>query len=1478
MKPATATARRRGSARTRPPVKARPLIGIRLDAEMPAIRFRNRHDVAVRGAVVTASCLESIALIADGETIGLAQFGQQPELPSARGDGAAHQGFAFTLSLPLAAEPRTVPCAVRVRARDGAEAETAFVLHLDPRRLTAVVTGDEAVSSAPPGGVPASIVMAAERAVLDAEGHLRVSGWAISLDRLVAVQIFAGEERVGSARLGAPRDDVALAWSEYPNARRSGFSLISRRPVAQTEVAIRAQAITKDGATLELRLPVERPAGPQTETEPAAGSPAQEVVRDRRRAIDLFCDELVLETDGVLHVGGWAVSPTGIARIAVLVDGTRAGNADLGLIRQDVAEAYPDIPAARFSGFRLDASPLGGAVGEHVVTIIARNGLGDERQHSITVTASAPTPASAADPRPPVPVARVAADADAFRFHLDSPALIGDAAAQPVTGRLTIEGWALAREGMAGIEVLLDDQLLGSAHYGLARHDVGKAFPDWPDAVRGGYAFHCPARSLPDGEHTVTLRMKARHGATLLQSFRVTIDKSADASPHSGVRRRIPVAEAELYEDTLRRLGWRPRFRLLLHPGAAEAISATLASLRAQVYPEWRVDLLDDSPALREAVLIAVQGHGIDAARVGFLSADEASGGFTENDDEAAETFVGALAAGDVLGCDALAEFAVQSGLRRDAELLYADEIRVPPAGGEPEAWFKPQFSPDLLLSTNYIGRPWFATPRLLARTGMSPTSLAELGEYDLLLRCTEQTESTRIVALPRLLCECASDGGPAGSTDVRATEALVAAAERRGIAAEIEPGCLPGILRFRRDVQTAGKVSIIVPTCAAQDFVRTCLETLRTRTAYRNIEVIAIDNIPAALGGTKAWLHENADKVVEIQEPFNWSRFNNRAAEAADGEFLLFLNDDIEIIQDSWLDAMLEHAQRPEVGVVGAQLLYPDGKVQHAGMFLAGLGLARHAFRFAAADEPGYFGLARTQRNVIAVTGACLLTRRAVFDALGGFDEAHEVINNDLDFCLRAHAAGLLTVYTPHATLIHHELASRAMMRDVYDLTQFGRRWRMRFGEGDPFHNANLSRQHDDYRPNEEPARAVFSGHPLFRAKDIRAILVVKVDHIGDFVTALPAIRRLKSHFPDARISVLASRAAQEFAALDPAIDEIIAFDFFHARSALGRREMGPEELAALSERLAPYRFDLAIDLRKHPETRELLRCASAAFTAGFDQMGRFDWLDITLQWEGDRGLSSKQYHITDDLLHLVDAVGTAAMPDRTGILPGALVALGERTELPAALAAFLAASPGDGPGEGPGDGPGDGPVICVHAGAGNEMKQWPADFFATLIDMLIVRAGARVLLLGGPDEAALEQEILAAVENRDRIMSVVGQLPLAALPVAMAGCAMYVGNDSGPKHIAAAVGIPTVGVHSGTVDPVEWAPVGPRAVAVARAMACSPCYLNRLSDCPRELACLRQLEPQAVFRICEAVLARPAEGPSTAPVGKPTATAEQG
>ena len=791
---------------------------------------------------------------------------------------------------------------------------------------------------------------------------------------------------------------------------------------------------------------------------------------------------------------------------------------------------------------------------------------------------------------------------------------------------------------------------------------------------------------------------------------------------------------------------------------------------------------------------------------------------------------IGVLLAGDVLSCDALLEMAITSGMHPDAELFYSDESRISPVSGKSEVFFKPQWSPDLLTATNYIGRFWCTLPGVLSRARVTTGDWLRFGDYDLVLRCTEAADA--IIRIPKLLCE----RGRAHLDEVAQEKvALARALERRGLSATTEAGIRPGYYRLRREVKRSPRVSIIIPTRASGGLIKPCLESLRALTAYSNFEIICVENIPASDAKWKEWVRANADRVIAISEPFNWSRFNNLGAAEASGEFLLFLNDDTEIIEPEWLDALLEHAERQEVGVVGARLLYPDRTLQHAGIVWTPKG-GRHGFRHLAESDPGYFALARTERNVIAVTGACLLTRRDEFSALGGFDESHTIVNNDVDFCLRMHERGKLVVYTPYAALIHRELGSRGHLDDVFDAEAFERRWGRLLRSGDPFYHPSLNRDAEDFSYDPEPLDRVFSGHPLFEAAQIRRILAVKLDHIGDFIAALPALRRLRELFPGAELYLLAAPASAALAAAMPVLSGIIEFEYFFPRSDLPARELSPTEIAALRVRLAPYQFDLAIDLRKAPETRWLLPLTGATWLAGYDRDGHFPWLDIVLEWELDPVHKAKHSSISDDLLRLVDAVAIAARPNQQ-VLPRP-----DPSNAPGAVKEIGATS--------------DRHLICVHPGVGSRTRQWPVEYFAALIDMLVATHDADIVLIGAGDEAEIAEAVMAKVQRQEALQSLVGKLSLRELPALLGRAALFIGNNSGPHHLAAALGVPTVGIHSGAVDAREWGPQGPHAVAIRRNMSCSPCYLAHAADCPRALACLTELRPEEVYEVCRRLL----------------------
>ncbi|HKM74110.1 MAG TPA: glycosyltransferase, partial [Stellaceae bacterium] len=407
-------------------------------------------------------------------------------------------------------------------------------------------------------------------------------------------------------------------------------------------------------------------------------------------------------------------------------------------------------------------------------------------------------------------------------------------------------------------------------------------------------------------------------------------------------RRKISQAEVDLYFDILAGLDWHPMFLVLVvvddGEQAIERARATLISVCRQGYPDWHLALIgDDSEvALRDRLV-----DGCDDVRTlrdRLLKRDDwqqLAARVLEGLDDLRErvdvlplrrrdrlghltglaragerpVFLGILAAGDELSCDAMLELSVTSGIHRDCDFFYSDELCVNPATGTVEEFFKPQWSPDLLLSTNYIGRFWCASRELLERSEATVADLLNLGEYDIVSRCTEQSRGIRHI--PSVLCRSA-----ASRLDSQAgmKRSLARAIERRGIDGEIIVGGRPGTYRVKRRVSGQDLVSIIIPTCASRGLIRTCIDTLRKTTAYRNFEIICVDNIPLADHQSKSWLRANADRVVEIADPFNWSYFNNRGAAAAEGQLLLFLNDDVEIIDPGWLDALIEHAQRPEV------------------------------------------------------------------------------------------------------------------------------------------------------------------------------------------------------------------------------------------------------------------------------------------------------------------------------------------------------------------------------------------------------------------------------------------------------------------------------------------------------------------------------------------------------------------------------------
>jgi len=1390
--------------------------------EVEAVTVDKTGRLHLHGWTVGVLATRSVEVLLGDKPLGLADIGQVREDVARTLSTYVHAvrpGFSFDAQLALDDAPRQERLCVVVTDAAGYGRTASLVIDIPGRPAQ-----ERAVAAAKP--MPETMIARIEEARVSERGILRVRGWAVSLADIQQIQVFLGEAPLGAAQIFLPRLDVAEAHPDYPNAGTSGFMLQQEIADEQLAGTVHVAVTAVGGIRRDLTAPVVAP-------------PAIRRVQTRE-VTHCFFDGVSLTEDGKLSGIGWAVCPSGIEAIALTLGDHDAGLAEIGLDRPDVGNRFASIPSARRAGFRFAVSLPGRFEGEHILQLTVR-GLGGEEHNLLQPVRAVPAEAAAA------PV-RADADSEGIKHYLDSPQLRDGQATEPVRGFMTLNGWAVSRAGIDTIEVSVDGHSQGTAYYGIRREEVQAAFPD-RDALLSGFAMLIPPQVLKRGRHDVQVIVRDKAGQVEQTAFSIEAEPLAEGPGPWQLRAKIPRSEIDLQRAILAAAGLQPAWTILLPlagdtPEEMTAARATLESLRHQAWPGWRLCVQAPAGADRGALAAALLA-GLDefAAHLDVVSDEPATPLASLTQDAGMLTW---LAPGDRLGEDALLELSVeavvQAGPGGRPDFLYSDERRTDPADGAPKAFFKPDFSPDLLLSTNYIGRLWAASPALLARAGLTLGDLRMHGAYDAVLRLTEA--ASHIAHVRKVL---AARGAWVEDAD-QERRALERAASRRGIAADVLPGCIDGTWRFRRVVSARGLVSIIMPTIASRGLVKITIDSIRARTAWPDYEIIVLDNIPADAdaerGAWKGWLRDNADTVIDIAEAFNWSRFNNLGAAQARGEFLLFLNDDIEILDENWLHALIEHAQRPEVGVVGPQLLYPDGSVQHAGVFLSH-SVGRHAFRFYPRDAPGPFGLARTQRNVISVTGACMLTRREVFDDLAGFDEDFSVINNDLDFSLRLRRSGRLVIYTPHTTMIHHEMVSRSKLKDVFNSEKFDSRWKDLFLQGDPYFHPMLTSDYDDYLSEPEPLRQFQVGHPLVAREDVRRILAVKVDHIGDFVAAFPAFRRIKQHFPHAELCVLAARASMSLAALEPAIDRMEEFNFFHARSELGRLASAEQELLDLQERLTPHRFDLALDLRRQNDTRKILQHTGARWLAGFDQDYANPWLDIAVEFEGDVARNFKRSHVSDSLVQFIDTIARACETDRRGLhnLPAPDAARAELCALPAiaemAPALFSC------------------PVVCVHTGAGAVNKQWPAKSFAGLIDLLVGTLPVNVMIIGGPDEAAFAAEVMADVRRPERVFSLVGKTTLKTLPKALLSCDLYVGNDSGPKHMAAALGVPTIGIHSGSVDAGEWGPMGENTLTIRRDMTCGPCYIAYAEDCPRSMACLHGIAVGDVYRACRRMLA---------------------
>ncbi len=508
-----------------------------------------------------------------------------------------------------------------------------------------------------------------------------------------------------------------------------------------------------------------------------------------------------------------------------------------------------------------------------------------------------------------------------------------------------------------------------------------------------------------------------------------------------------------------------------------EFLETAIASVTAQSYGRWELCIADDAssdPAVREAIRTRAAAD----TRIKFVFRPQ-RGNICEASNSALELATGDIVAfldhDDRMASDALYEIARAAVMNGDADVVYSDEDQIDAAGNRFRPHFKPDWNRELFLTQNYLNHLTAIRRPAVERAGGFRAGFEGSQDHDLLLRVIGDAANGKVHHIPRILYHWRNFDT---HTSVSLVEGDSAAAARRlcvadflarhGWQAEVVAG--PGGYNriVRRVPEPQPLVSLIVPTRDQFELVRTCLESLR-RTEYPRFEIVVVDN-GTTCPKAKAYLRDVAARpscrVISDDRPFNFSALNNMAVEAARGEYLAFINNDVEAIDGGWLNEMVSHAVLPEVGAVGSKLLYDDGRIQHAGVILGlgHLGIADHSHKYFENTSSGYFHRPKLQQYVSAVTGACMVVSKRKFREAGGFDAANlAVAFNDVDLCLRLNDLGYHNYYTPYAVLYHHESMTRGRDRKGEKAERFAReaaymkkRWGNRLTV-DPYYNPNL-------------------------------------------------------------------------------------------------------------------------------------------------------------------------------------------------------------------------------------------------------------------------------------------------------------------------------------------------------------------------------------------------------------------------------------
>lgn len=682
-----------------------------------------------------------------------------------------------------------------------------------------------------------------------------------------------------------------------------------------------------------------------------------------------------------------------------------------------------------------------------------------------------------------------------------------------------LTGWSIAGEETE-CKVLVDGTPVSAEVHWKYRKDVVDVIPELSSDAKCGFEIYVPDKGgskltlelSADGREStyVAALDKIRHGENGQDTANI-FQKTLRYWKNYGLKNTIKKVCQKLsgqrdygnYEDFLKKYGVKeeelarqrqetfengPCFSIAvpLYQTKEKYLREMIESVQAQTYTNWELCLADGSG--REHSLQSVVGEYIAKDKRIKYCLLEKNEGIAGNTNEALKMATGDFIVltdhDDLLSPEALYQCAKAVQREPQTDVIYSDEDKVDMSGKEFfEPHFKSDYNIDLLCTMNYICHLFVVRKDVMERAGLFESCYDGAQDHDFILRCTEKAE--HIVHIPKVLyhwrCHAQSTSENPESklyAFENGCKAVKAHYDRIGIPAEVEQGPFYGMYRTHYLWKEQPLVSILIPNKDHVADLKKCMDSIEEKSTYRNFEFVIVEN-NSIEEETFAYYKEiekrDNVRVLYYKEDFNYSRINNFGAKEANGEYILLLNNDTEMIEPDSMKEMLDICMRPDVGIVGAKLLFEDNTIQHAGVIIGFGGVAGHAFIGQDRDDNGYFSRIISVQDLSAVTAACLMVRRSVFDEVEGLNEEFKVAFNDIDFCLKVRKAGYLVVYNPYAQFYHYESKSRGqedsadkVARFQQEIGLFGERWGELLENGDPYYNPNLTLDKADFSLKE--------------------------------------------------------------------------------------------------------------------------------------------------------------------------------------------------------------------------------------------------------------------------------------------------------------------------------------------------------------------------------------------------------------------------